>query len=71
MNFQRLVTRVLNAFLVSKLEKRCRKNAARLAKMQPEWATLSGRRAVAIKQNRKRRDIERKQQEIMNGLLEG
>ena len=71
MNIIRIWDRALAAYLAHKLAKRCKRNTERLARMCPDLARETARRAEAHKRHRATRNIERRQRAIMNGLLEG
>lgn len=59
MNLSRVITRAINAWIVSREAKQSRRDAARLDKMEPERAKLRGRYIVARGKRRKSSAIEK------------
>lgn len=71
MNLSRVITRAINAWIVSREAKQSRRDAARLDKMEPEWRKLRGRYLVAKGLNRKSAGIHRQLCAYTTNLLRG
>ena len=71
MTFARVIDRTIQSFCGWKLQKRIRRNGAKLAKMRPDLARLSGRWTVARSRRKPSEKIHRAAVHTMTDLLRG